>query len=64
MDFSLSEWELPIVIVQEHEVSSNVLGYHEYTYFFNKKPVYKKLEAGAPCKLRNFQCWIFWSPKN
>ena len=35
-----------------------------YTYFFYKKPAYKKLEAGAPSKLRNFHYWFFWSTKN
>ena len=30
MDFSLFQGELPIAIVQEHEVSSNVIGYREY----------------------------------
>ena len=30
MDYSLFQGELPIVIVQEHEVSSFVMGYHEY----------------------------------
>ena len=30
MDYSLFQGELPIVIVQEHEVSSYVMGYHEY----------------------------------
>ena len=30
MDFSLFQGELPNVIAQEHEVSSNVMGHHEY----------------------------------
>ena len=30
MDYSLFQGELPIVLVQEHEVSSFVMGYHEY----------------------------------
>ena len=30
MDYLLFQGELPIVIVQEHEVSSFVMGYHEY----------------------------------
>ena len=30
MDLSLFQGELAIVIVQEHEVSSLVIGYHEY----------------------------------
>ena len=30
MDYSLFHGELPIVIVQEHEVSFFVMGYHEY----------------------------------
>ena len=30
MDYSLFQGELPIVIVQEHEVSSFAMGYHEY----------------------------------
>ena len=30
MNYSLFQGELPIVIVQEHEVSSFVMGYHEY----------------------------------
>ena len=29
--------------------------FNRNTYFFYKKPVYKKLEAGAPQELRNFQ---------
>ena len=30
MDYSLFQGELPIVIVQEYEVSSFVMGYHDY----------------------------------
>ena len=30
MNFLLSQGELPIMIVQEHIVSSNVMGYYEY----------------------------------
>ena len=34
MDLSLFQGELAIVIVQEHEVSSLVMGYHEYRKTF------------------------------
>ena len=30
MDYSLFQGELPIAIVQEHEVNSFVMGYHKY----------------------------------
>lgn len=46
MDFLLFQCELPTAIVQEHEVSSNVMGYHQYR------------KACVPFVLETLQCQI------